>query len=323
MPGGSDVDVLIPVRNGARYLPSCIDSVFAQTLPARTVIVVDDGSTDETPGILADYATRWPNLHVIRSEPRGVSHARNMALQASRARFVAFLDSDDIWLSDKLAKQMALFAADRPELGFVHCAYFCIDEHDRRVATRRVIPPRKRGDVFADLLQGYGLSGSASAVVARRDVVTAAGGFDESLFLGEDWDLWIRMAKLSHLDFVAEALTGVRVHALGSRRQRTFDGPEVFLLERLRILGKWVDQVPDNSRILERCRIEAVRVGVKNVLLRFPPRWGLLRRLRTSDVPLARRLFPTRLVYLRAFISAVGDALHRLHDRPAIPRAQL
>jgi glycosyltransferase involved in cell wall biosynthesis len=303
-----DVDVLIPVRDGARFLPACLDSVFAQTFPARGVIVVDDGSIDETPRILADYAARRPNLQVIASEPRGVSHARNLALAASRAPFVAFLDSDDIWQPDKLAKQMVLFAPDRTQPGFVHCAYFCLDEHGRRVAPRRSIKPRKRGDIFADLLEGHGLSGSASAVVARRDLVTAAGGFDEKLFLGEDWDLWIRMAKLSHVDFVAEPLAGIRVHAGGSQHQRAFERPEVFLLERLRIVEKWVDQVPDDGRILDRYRIEAVRVAAKNVLLRFPPRWGLLRRLRASDVPLARRLFPTRRAYAQSFLRALAEA---------------
>jgi glycosyltransferase involved in cell wall biosynthesis len=302
-----DVDVLIPVRNGARFLPACLDSVFAQTLSARTVIVVDDGSTDATPRILAEYAARRPNLQVIASEPCGASHARNLALQASRAPFVAFLDSDDTWRPDKLAKQMALFADDRPQVGFVHCAYFCIDEGGQEIAPRRLIRPRKRGDVFTDLLKGEGLSGSASAVVARRDLVMAAGGFDEKLFLGEDWDLWIRMAKLSHVDFVAEPLIGIRIHAGGAQHRRASDRPEVFLLERLRIVEKWIDRVPDNGRVLDRYRIEAARVAVKNAL-RFPPRWGLLRRLRASDVPLARRLFRTRLAYAQSFVLALADA---------------
>jgi glycosyltransferase involved in cell wall biosynthesis len=314
MPASPDVDVLIPVRNGARFLPACLDSVFAQTSPARAVIVVDDGSTDATPRILAAYAERRPNLHVIRTAPRGVPHARNTALKASRAPFVAFLDSDDVWLPEKLARQRALFAADPAQPGFVHCAYFCIDEHGRRLAGQRVIEPRKRGEVFAHLLEGHGLAGSASAVLARRDLVTAAGGFDESLILGEDWDLWIRMAKLSHVDFVADALTGIRIHALGIQRM-TSAVPEVVLLERLRIVEKWVDRVPDSRHLIDRYRIEAVRLGVKNVLMRYPPRWGLFRRLRNSDVPLARRLFPTRRSYALSFVRAVAEAVHRMTRR--------
>jgi glycosyltransferase involved in cell wall biosynthesis len=307
----SDVDVLIPVRNGARFLPDCLDSVFAQTFPAHAVIVVDDGSTDETPRVLDSYATRWPSLQVIRSEARGVSRARNLALQASQAPFVAFLDSDDIWRPDKLAKQMALFEAARAEVGFVHCAYFCIDENDRPTAAPRGARPSKRGHIFADLLEGYALSGSASAVVARRRLVEAAGGFDESLFHGEDWDLWLKMAKSSQVDFAPEALTGIRIRADSSQRKDGRRNAELFLVERLRIVDRWIDQAPDRNVVLKRYRIDAVRVGVKN-MLRFPPLGGLFRRLRVSDVGLARRLFPSRMWYVRSMVEAIADAVRRL-----------
>jgi glycosyltransferase involved in cell wall biosynthesis len=318
----SDVDVLIPVRNGARFLPACLDSVFAQAFPARAIIVVDDGSTDETPGILADYAARWPNVHVIRSEPRGLSHARNLALEASEAPFVAFLDSDDIWLPDKLKKQMALFTSDRPEVGFVHNSFFYIDESGRRIMEDKVIPPRKRGDIFADLLRGYVLSGSSSAVVARRDLVRTIGGFDETLLHAEDWDVWLKLAKASQVDFVPDALTGIRIHGESKQRKNARAKAETFLLNRLRVVDKWIDQVPDGDQMLDRCRIEAIRVDVKN-MLRFPPIRGLSRRLRASDVPLARRLFPSRLAYVRSFVRAVGDAAGRVIRKHAGPRASL
>src|SRR5216684_4528269 len=100
MAGAFDVDVLIPVRNGARFLPACLDSVIAQVYPTRAIIVSDDGSTDETPRVLAQYAGRVPKLQVVRSEAVGLAHARNLALAASQAPFVAFLDSDDIWQPD-------------------------------------------------------------------------------------------------------------------------------------------------------------------------------------------------------------------------------
>lgn len=320
MPRPYDVDVLIPVRNGARFLPACLDSVFSQILPARAVIVVDDGSTDETSRILAEYAARWPNVRVIRSEPRGLSHARNLALRASEAPFVAFLDSDDIWLSDKLKKQMALFAPDRPQVGFVHNSFFYMDEGGRRIMEDKVIPPRKRGEIFADLLRGYVLSGSASAVVARRDLVTAIGGFDETLLHAEDWDVWLKLAKSSHVDFVPDALTGIRIHAESKQRKNARDKAESNLLNRLRVVDKWIDQVPDGDRILDRCRIEAVRVDVKN-MLRFPPIRGLSRRLRVSDISLARRLFPSRLTYARSFVTAVVDAAQRAIGKHAGARA--
>jgi glycosyltransferase involved in cell wall biosynthesis len=320
MPPTFDVDVLIPVRNGARFLPACLDSVFAQAFPARAIIVVDDGSTDETPRVLAEYAAQWPNVHVIRSEPRGLSHARNLALGASEAPFVAFLDSDDIWRPDKLKKQMALFTCDRPEVGFVHNSFFYIDESGRRIMEDKVIPPRKRGDIFVDLLRGYVLSGSSSSVVARRDLMTAVGGFDETLGHAEDWDVWLKLAKSSQVDFVPDALTGIRIHGESMQRKNARDQAESFLLNRLRVFDKWIDQVPDRGPILNRCRIEAIRVDVKN-MLRFPPIWGLSRRLRASDIPLARRLFPSRLTYVGSFVMAVADAAQRVIRKHAGPRA--
>jgi glycosyltransferase involved in cell wall biosynthesis len=315
-----EVDVLIPVRNGARYLPACLDSVFAQTFPARAIIVVDDGSTDETPRVLAEYAARWPNVHVIRSEPRGLSHARNLAVDASEAPFVAFLDSDDIWRPDKLEKQMALFTCERPEVGFVHNSFFYIDESGRRIMEDKVIPPRKRGDIFVDLLRGYVLSGSSSAVVARRDLLTAVGRFDETLGHAEDWDVWLKLAKSSQVDFVPDALTGIRIHGESKQRKNARDKAESNLLNRLRVVDKWIDQVPDGNRVLDRCRIEAIRVDVKN-MLRFPPIRGLSHRLRASDIPLARRLFPSRLAYIRSLVRAVADAVGRVIGKRAGARA--
>jgi len=332
------VDVVIPVRDGARYLRPCLDSVIAQTRPARAAIVVDDGSTDATPNVLADYQRHWPALEVVRSEKRGLPHARNAGIRRCRAAFVAFLDSDDVWMPDKLERQLRLFAAEREQVGFVYCGYRHIDA-DGRPLDKRPIAPMLRGDVLSGLLlHGNLISGSGSAVIARRSLLERAGGFDESLSFGEDWDLWLKLAELSQADFVPQPLVAIRIHgesmqhqtpqghdlgiafassagtrrpARGARRVRASGSPESFLLERLRIVSKWINKVPYGNHVLERCRIDAVRVGLKNVLLRFPPRFGLRRYLRESDVALARQLFPTWGIYARSFVRAVADALCR------------
>lgn len=303
------VDVVIPVRNGARFVKPCLDSVLAQTLPPNRAIVVDDGSTDDTPRVLAGYSAQWPKLDFIRSEPHGVSHARNLALQASLAPFVAFLDIDDVWKPQKLQKQMKLFAASGPDVGFVHCGCYYIDELGKST-DEPGLSPHKRGDIFLDLLTGYAFAGSASGVVARRDLVMAVGGFDERLFHGEDTDLWLKLAKSSHVDFVPDALTGIRIHTGSSQRKYARHKAESFLFERLRVLDKWVDHVPDRDRFLDHCRAAAVRVGIKNVI-RLGPRFGLHRRLQTSEIALARMLFPDRPSYLRSLVKEVGDIAQR------------
>jgi glycosyltransferase involved in cell wall biosynthesis len=250
-----DVDVVVPVRDGARFLPSCLDGIAAQTLRPRAIIVVDDGSTDLTPQILAEYALRWPSLQIIRSEPRGVSHARNLGLSACQASFVAFLDADDVWEATKLERQMALFAEDRPRLGFVHCAYRLIDEAGQPVTDHPILDPRKCGDIFSELLShGNIVSGSGSAVIVRRKLLDLVGGFDERLFFGEDWDLWLRLASVSEIDFVPERLVAIRTHEHSAQRRRRVRKAELFLFQDLLILDRWYGTERSAEGLRERYR---------------------------------------------------------------------
>jgi glycosyltransferase involved in cell wall biosynthesis len=294
--GSSDVDVVIPVRDGARFLPACLDSVMAQTYSARAVIVVDDGSTDATPQVLSEYAQRWPGLQVIRSEPRGVSHARNLALQASRAPFVAFLDADDVWEPSKLARQLALFDDQRPHLGFVHCAYRLIDEAGRPVANEQILEPRKRGCIFSELLaHGNIVSGSGSAVVVRRKTLNLVGGFDERLFLGEDWDLWIRLASVAEIDFVPERLVAIRVHDRSAQRRQRMGKAEVALFQDLLILDRWYGTEKFPAGVRARCRLKAMNTAAmrerRHIFSALADDRRFYRELKQSDSRMGRELF--------------------------------
>src|ERR1700674_1961940 len=106
---GIEVDVVIPVRDGARYIACCLDSVIAQTRPVGASIVVDDGSSDGTAAIVEAYMGRLPGLVLVRTEKCGLPHARNAGIARCKAPFVAFLDSDDVWEPTKLEHQMRLF----------------------------------------------------------------------------------------------------------------------------------------------------------------------------------------------------------------------
>jgi glycosyltransferase involved in cell wall biosynthesis len=298
------VDVLIPVRDRARFIAVCIDSVRAQTLQPNAVIIVDDGSTDDTPTILAEYAKRWSKLCVIRTEPRGVSHARNVGLAACQAPFVAFLDSDDIWRPDKLERQIALFAPDRPELGFVHCGCFHMDEFGQPLANIFIATPSKRGDIFQDLIEkSYFISGTTSAVMARRELVMALGGFDKTLFQGEDQDLWLKLAYVSHVDYVADALVGRRVHEGNSHVGIKADVP---LFQELQVWNKWLAQIKNIDAVLEAFRSAVFSVAMRQDF-RYPD-LGLYYRLKGSDLHLARRLFPSLYRYLHyGLIDTLGS----------------
>jgi glycosyltransferase involved in cell wall biosynthesis len=242
MSAGEDaaVDVVIPVRNGARFLAACLDSVRAQTRAPRAVIVVDDGSTDATPRILADYAARWPKLNVIRSGPLGLSHARNLAIRACAAPYIAFLDSDDVWEPAKLERQMNLFSSGPSRVGLVYCCYYHIDGDGHRIDGRPMTEPRRRIDLLHDLLaEGNIVSGSGSAVIVVRELLERAGGFDEKLTFAEDWDAWLRLAEITEFDFVPDALVGIRLHGNSMQGGEVPQKTEGFLLQVLLILDRW------------------------------------------------------------------------------------
>jgi glycosyltransferase involved in cell wall biosynthesis len=246
-----DIDVVIPVRDGARFIAACLDSVMAQSMPVGAAIVVDDGSSDDTAGIVEGYARRWPALQLVRTGKRGLPHARNTGIAKSRGRLVAFLDSDDIWEPTKLERQAALFSQGDPRLGFVHCAYYHIDANGGRLGGP-VVEPRRRADAFQDLLvEGNIVSGSGSAVMARRDLLERVGGFDEKLTFAEDWDLWLRLAAIAGLDFVPDALVGIRLHDRSMHRGLDRIRQAEFLRQKLLVLDRWYD-TPGFPRALRR-----------------------------------------------------------------------
>jgi glycosyltransferase involved in cell wall biosynthesis len=192
------ISVLIPAFNAARFLAAALESVAAQTLAAREAIVVDDGSTDGS----AEVAARFPFARVFRQENRGASAARNRAAAEARGDHLAFLDADDLWKPEKLARQMAVLAA-RPEAGWVICRQeYLLDEG----VPRPVWVP-------AAEIAGNFVSWVPSATVVRRDCFARTGGFDETLRYGEDLE-WLARARDAGFAgaLVDDALFTRRVH---------------------------------------------------------------------------------------------------------------
>jgi glycosyltransferase involved in cell wall biosynthesis len=180
------VSVIIPSFNRAWCLGEAVDSVLAQEFRGFELIVVDDGSTDGTPRLLAAYGDA---IRVLRRENGGVSAARNAGIAAARAALIAFLDSDDLWLPGKLAQQVAFFAR-HPE------ALICQTEETWVRNGRRVNPGkrhRKRGGMIFEPSLALCLV-SPSAVMVRRELFDRVGLFDETLPACEDYDLWLRVA---------------------------------------------------------------------------------------------------------------------------------
>jgi len=201
------VSVVIASYNMGHYLTEAVESVLAQSYPHVEVQIVDDGSSDDT----AQRVQRWrddPRVRVFTQANAGQARAKNKGVELSRGRFVAFLDADDVWLPGKLARQMPLFAG-RPELGVVYSDYQCMDAGGQLLA--KGVTPMRRGWVSGALLVENFVCYSAGVV--RRECLERDGRFDETLGMGIDYDLWLRLSARYQFDFVPEATVRYRIWA--------------------------------------------------------------------------------------------------------------
>jgi glycosyltransferase involved in cell wall biosynthesis len=224
MARGPTVSVLIPAYNASRFIAEAIQSVLAQTFPATEVIVVDDGSTDDTAEIVARFGGR---VSCSRQTNLGVALARNHAIRRARGEYIAFLDADDVWLPHKLEKQLSLFRG-APDLGAVGCGCWITDDHLRKIKERL---PGEAG--LRALILGTDNGGLfGSTIVAPRAVLEKVGLFDPRLSTSADWDLATRIAEHYPVSFVAEALLLYRQHGANMHRGlRKMEADMLLLLE--------------------------------------------------------------------------------------------
>lgn len=183
------VSVIIPCYNQAHYLPDAVDSVLAQSYENREIIIVNDGSTDETAEVAEALA--GPGVRVVHQENKGLAGARNTGIQNSSGALLNFLDSDDLLEPDKLERQVA-FLQEHPEFGIVGALFNRIDSEGRRFGSER--SAREGGLEFsaAEVLTNGPFVVHSHLV--RREWVDRVGGFDETFRAAEDWDLYCRLA---------------------------------------------------------------------------------------------------------------------------------
>ncbi len=181
------ISVVIPAYNSAAFLGETLRSVLAQTLRADEILVVDDGSTDGTAAVAEAFGSA---VRVFRRPNQGVSAARNFGVEMAKGEWVAFLDADDLWRADKLALQMEALASD-PGADLSYCARlsFAGREGGHVYGEITPVPP---ADCIRKALH-CNTTFLPSAVVIRRRTYLAAGGFDTTLRIAQDWDLWLRL----------------------------------------------------------------------------------------------------------------------------------
>ena len=247
-----NVSVIIPTHDRAAVLGRAIESVLAQSLKPLEVIVVDDGSSDDTAALVGQ---RYPRVRFLRQQNRGVSAARNAGIELARGEWLAFLDSDDEWLPGKLAAQRDALAASGDRL--CHTEEIWVRNGKRVNAMRK--HEKSGGRIYRRCLPLCVIS--PSSVVIHREVFAARGLFDEALPACEDYDLWLRICAHEPVTFVAAPQIikyGGHADQL-SRRHWGMDRFRVVALEKMITSGQLGDDDESATRqmLVEKCRILA------------------------------------------------------------------
>ena len=269
----------MPVYNRARFVQAAIDSVLVQTMPDLELLVVDDGSTDDSVACIAAVAD--PRLRLLRRPHAGISATMNAGLTAARGEYVARLDSDDLWRPELLAVLVPLLDA-RPDAAAVSARALCITADGTPTAHHLGMPPHQPDDSLSSLLWDDFTCNIAT--LARRACLERAGGYDESLAVSEDWDLWLRVARQGPILFDDRVLAFVRwhddnitgIHSPLFRRM---------LDERARVLDK---QFADPNLPAHAAALRAQAYG--NVHLASGLRWLVARDVRAAARAFGRAL---------------------------------
>lgn len=233
------VSVVTPTYNSAATISDTIASVAAQTWREFEMIVVDDGSSDDTPRVLARHARRYPWISWCVQNNGGAAAARESAIALARGEFIAFLDADDLWAPNKLALQIAAFERN-PATAFVYS-----DERDfwpDRDRPRTLFQQKQpaRGHILRALFERGNFILTSTAIV-RKSALRAVHGFDPARCINEDVDLWFRLAEQFEFDYVPQVLVRRRMLAHSLMHSNTLG---VWLSD-LDLIDRWVKRRPD------------------------------------------------------------------------------
>jgi glycosyltransferase involved in cell wall biosynthesis len=231
------VSIIMNCFNSARYLKEALDSVYRQTFKDYEIIFWDNQSTDGSDKIAQSYGN--PLKYFRGDEFLPLGNARNAAIAKAQGKYIAFLDCDDIWLSDKLEKQIALFNTKK-NLGLVYSDCYIIDEAGVRTPMSYFYSFKPlRGMVFHELFQKNPIP--LLTAVITREAVEKVGIFNPRYEICEEYDLWLRIARQYPIDFISVPLGKYRVHSQSATsRHRILD-----YKEELQIRASWVNMYPE------------------------------------------------------------------------------
>lgn len=288
---GPLVSVVVPLYNGAETIAHTLHSVRAQTWANLEIIVVDDGSTDAGPAIVEQLARTEGRLRLVRQANGGVARARNHGASLSAGDYLAFIDADDLWASDKIALQMEAMLRGGEPVGLVYTWSALIDENDRIYSLEH--RPTCEGRVFREVCRSN-IVGNGSSALIRRSAFEAVGGYSPHLLDAgaqgcEDLLIYLRLAEISEFRVVPRHLTGYRVTAgnMSSDALRMLRSCEL-------ALGEFRPRYPQYEPEFEAHRVDMIY-------------WLLVRALTTGPIANAGPLLQQELSLAGRLAGRLGD----------------
>jgi glycosyltransferase involved in cell wall biosynthesis len=210
--------VVIPVYNRGLLIEKTVASVLAQDIRPEEleIIIIDDGSTDQTPQIVDELYGDHPQIRIFHIENGGVAQARNFGLEKARGEFLAFLDHDDLWMPQKLRLQCEKMKAN-PHVGVVYCNWLAVNENGEAMPliyqhSQQSWWKPKEGKAYPWVLMPHPLEFlrnpilSMSYPLVRSQLLRDIGGFDVEMVPSDDWDLWIRLSQITQFAYVPQVL---------------------------------------------------------------------------------------------------------------------
>ena len=235
------VSVIIPTYNRAHLLPQAIDSVLNQTFKDFELIIVDNYSSDNTESVVKSYDDK--RIRYFKNQNNGlIGVNRNYGIQKSRGEFIAFLDDDDLWLPEKLEKQVKLLNSNQ-ELGLVYSDIYIIGSNGNLLKDtyfHRVKP--FRGNVFNELLVVNFICNLT--VVVRKEALSKVGVFDLKYVIAQDYDLWLRLVECYPVDFIEQPLAKYRLHSESASQKNVV----LSYQEEAQVKDYWLSRNPNLKR---------------------------------------------------------------------------
>lgn len=230
-----EVSVIMNCLNCSTYLKEAIDSVYAQTYKDWEIIFWDNASTDNSAKIAYNYDNKLRYFCSDTIVPLG--HARNFAIEKARGKYIAFLDCDDVWLPEKLERQINIFDT-KPDVMLVYSNSYVIDSGGNIIKTTFDSVKPARGYIFKELLSRYNFIPLLTAII-KKEVLDEIGLFTNKYEIAADYDLFLRIAHKYPVDYFEQPLAKYRVH--GNNFSLNMD---IGIKEELEIINNWLDNIP-------------------------------------------------------------------------------